>query len=226
MAIGGLVAGGGLVACGDDDDAAAPTAPTSAAATSAETTITADRCLVRVHGRSERGTPAQLRDGYVELAPDGNGDYGDGYEWRYADPDDFRAARSVLEEAITASECRRVVLNGFSNGAAFTAKLACAGETFGDTLVGVVIDDPVPDAAVIDCSPAPDVQIALYWTGGLADATPGASCNDLGWTCEGDELLGIDAYAAAIGVEAQPSPFDEHRWHRDAPELVRWLTAG
>lgn len=115
------------------------------------------------------------------------------------------------------------MLNGFSNGAAFAAKLYCRGETFGGTVVGVVVDDPVPDEAVVDCQPADEVDVALYWTGALTEAMPGASCADLHWVCEGSELLGIDAYAAAIGTPILASPHDEHRWHRDAPQLLAWL---
>jgi hypothetical protein len=61
-----------------------------------------------------------------------------------------------------------VVLSGFSNGASFVGKLVCSGETFGERLVGVVIDDPVPDLGVADCAPNSTVKTAPYWTGELA----------------------------------------------------------
>lgn len=213
-----------LAACGDDDTAGAgPTAQSGTPRQSGDDDVSAERCVVRLHGRSERGAATAVNGGVAEIAPSGNAEYGQGREWRYASDDEFGAARSTVADAIAAVGCRRVALDGFSNGAAFAAKLYCSGETFGDTLVGVVVDDPVPDTAVLDCAPADGVDVALYWSGGLTEAAAGASCDELGWTCEGDELLGIDAYAKALGVEVQASPFDEHRWYRDAPELAAWL---
>ena len=86
-----------------------------------------------------------------------------------------------------------------------------------------VVDDPVPDEGVLACDPAPDTEIVLYWTGALAStARPGWSCSDGDWTCEGGVTIGIDAYAEALGVEVQPSPFTEHNWYWDAPELQDW----
>ena len=35
-------------------------------------------------------------------------------------------------------------------------------------------------------------------------------------------LIGIDAYAEALGTDVLSSPFDEHQWYLDAPELAQW----
>ena len=77
---------------------------------------------------------------------------------------------------------------------------------------------------MLDCAPDEQAELALYWTGALDDlATPGAECEDLDWTCAGESLLGIERYAAALGTTANTSPYADHEWHRDAPELALWL---
>lgn len=116
-----------------------------------------------------------------------------------------------------------MVLHGFSNGAAFTASLYCSGESFEGRLRGVVIDDPVTDEAVHDCDPPAGVPAALYWTGSLTEAQPGVRCEDIGYTCSGEVILGIDAYATELGVEVQASPHTDHTAFPDAPELLEWL---
>ena len=73
------------------------------------------------------------------------------------------------------------------------------------------------------CACASGVDVALYWTGALTIATAGTDCESISYTCEGERLIGIDAYADELGTVAQPSPHDEHVWYRDAPELTAWL---
>jgi hypothetical protein len=115
------------------------------------------------------------------------------------------------------------VLDGFSNGAAFAAKLYCRGETFGGRLVGVIVDDPVVDHAVEGCSPARGVRIALYWTGALdGTSQPGWNCAQQDWTCEGGTTIGIDAYQGALGVARRPSVHGTHAWFQEPPELSSW----
>ncbi len=207
-----------LAGCGDDDGGATPT-------TTLPDGFTAERCVVRLHGKSETGAEAELRDGIAELSPTGNGRAGDGHEWVYFPDEDYDAAVAVVGDLVEEVGCETVVVNGFSNGGAFAATMACRGETLDGTLVGVVVDDPPPDEGTIDCEVAEGVDVALYWTGALTQAEAGADCDDLGWTCLGGRLVGLDEYAASLGVEVQESPFDEHRWYRDAPEIDRWLDA-
>jgi pimeloyl-ACP methyl ester carboxylesterase len=215
-----LAVAAALSACSGDDGSSTPS-------TTLPEGLSADRCVVRLHGKSETGAEAEVRDGVAELAPTGNGEAGDGHEWVYDPEERYDEAVAVVADVVEQAGCTRVVLDGFSNGAAFAATVACRGETFGDTLVGVVVDDPPPDEGVVDCAPAPGVEVALYWTGALDEqAQPGADCDDIGWTCAGGRLLGLDAYAEALGVEVQESPYDEHRWYRDAPEIEAWLAAG
>src|SRR5690606_25990358 len=78
-----------------------------------------DQCVVRVHGRSERGSAALVVDGRGELAPDGNAEFADGFEWRYADETEFESGRDAVRDVIFAAGCSQVVMNGFSNGASF-----------------------------------------------------------------------------------------------------------
>lgn len=188
--------------------------------------FSAERCLVRVHGRSDAGAAPKMVDGYAELAPDANEAFdGGGRVWVYDTEDSAAAARGQVVEVIDDAGCEQVVLHGFSNGAAFVASMVCGGETFDGRLVGAVVDDPVTDDASPDCAPDPSVDVAVYWTGGLTEGVAGASCEELGWTCAGgDELIGIDEFAARLGAEVQESPYDEHRPYLDAPELTDWLT--
>ena len=187
--------------------------------------FSAERCLVRVHGRSDTGAPPERRDGYAVVAPDGNERFDSGGRvWVYDDEASYASARERLVEVIEAVGCEQVVLHGFSNGAAFVGSLVCRGETFDGRLRGAMIDDPVPDDSSPDCSPDPGVQLVLYWTGGLAEAVAGTPCDDLGWTCAGTELVGVEEYARRLGIEVTTSAHDEHRPYDDAPELTEWLS--
>jgi hypothetical protein len=205
-------------ACGDDSPSASPP-------TTFPPDFTAEDCLVTLHGRSGDGAVPTHHADWAELAPGGNEAWaGGGRVWRYDTAEAMEEASGIVEEVVDAAGCERVAIHGFSNGAAFAGALACSGDTLGGRLVGVVVDDPVPDDSSPECAPDPDVAIAVYWTGGLAEAEPGASCEDLGWTCAGgDRLVGIDAYAERLGAPVQRSPHRDHRAHRDAPEIAEWL---
>lgn len=205
-------------ACSDDEDAGERVPIRS--------DVSAERCLVRLHGRSGTGSVPEERDGYAVVSPTGNDPIDGGFQWLYAEPADLESAIGEVEGWLDEVGCDTVVLNGFSNGGAFAAKLYCEGETFGERVVGVVVDDPVPDRSVVDCAPAEGVDVALYWTGGLTEATAGTPCADLGWTCDGEELLGIEAFAEELGAPVQESPNDRHDWFHDAPELADWLSSG
>ena len=209
-----------LAACGADQ------APEVAPTTTAPVGLEADACLVRVHGRGDTGALPVERDGYVELAPTGNAVDGDGHVWLYGDDEEYTAALARITSAVEAVGCERVVLNGFSNGGGFVGRLLCRGEDLDGALRGVVLDDPVPDEGATGCAPPPSTQVAVYWTGALTAAAPGTSCASIGYVCFGDEVVGIDAYAASVGAEVQASPNTEHVWFREAPETTAWLDVG
>jgi acetyl esterase/lipase len=121
----------------------------------------------------------------------------------------------------------RVAVHGFSNGAAFAAALVCSGESLDQRLIGVVIDDPVTDAATVDCRPAEGVAIALYWTGALAEQAPiGTECSSIDWTCSGPVVRGIEATADDLDVEVMASPYTDHVMYVEAAEPREWLAAG
>lgn len=210
-----VVATLGVAGCGGDEGAGQQTAP-SAAATSAGT---AETCVILLHGKGMTGGPTTESNGHRVIAPTGNAEAWGASEWRYFPDDRYEEARQIVHAA--ADGCGRVVVGGFSNGASFAAALYCRGETLDDRLTAVVIDDPVTDAGVENCAPAPTVSATLYWTGALvADGPVGADCDDLDWTCQGGVVLGIDAYAAALDLPIVESPENGHTWYRDAPELA------
>jgi hypothetical protein len=202
-----------LVGCADDSGPSSAEAPSTVATT--------DRCVVRLHGKGGEGAEAVVRDGTTFISPDGNAEGWGARQWLYFPDAEYTAARNVVGGAIQG--CEQVIVDGFSNGAAFAAKLYCRGETFDGRLVRVVVDDPVVDAGVEGCTPDPSVDVTLYWTGALAGtAQSGWDCAEADWTCEGGHTIGIDAYAEALGTQPQPSPFEDHQWFLDAPELSQW----
>lgn len=203
------------VSCGGGDDGSSATTDEVL-----DSVAAAERCVVQLHPKGADGTETTIEDGVTFIAPRGNAEGWGGRQWLYFPEDRYAEARAVIATAI--EPCARAVIDGFSNGASFAAKLYCKGETFGGRVVGVVVDDPVVDGAVDGCAPAPDVELTLYWTGALTQAVAGWDCTEQDWTCEGGATIGLDAYAAALGVAPTPSPFDDHQWYVDAPELSDW----
>lgn len=203
-----------FTACGSGSDAADSDQPPP----------TGDRCLVLFHGKGGRGEKTSVgADGVVKIVPNGNQKDGDGRKWIYFPDAEYTSAVVAVREKIDASQCKQVIVGGFSNGAAFAAKIACRGETFGNRVVGYVVDDPVPDAATQGCARDAAVPLTLTWTGGLADtAKPGWECSDGGWICEGGTTLGIDAYAAGLGVPITPSARTKHEYWSENPALTAW----
>jgi hypothetical protein len=173
-----------------------------------------------LHGKGGGGQAERTGDDGVRRSfPAGNESGWGGRQWLYYPDTDYQRARTIVADDVAAGRCARVVVYGFSNGAAFAAKLYCRGETFGGTVVGYVIDDPVVDHAVTGCA-RPAVRIVLYWTGGI-DQPDGWPCGD--WTCEGDSTIGIARYEAAIGVVRKPSIHKTHQQYGDPPELRDWV---
>lgn len=215
----GLVAA--VTACGGtaEPDLAAETAPPAIATDGS--VAAAGRCLVRLHGKGGTGADTVTQGDVTIVSPTGNADGWGARQWLYFPDDDYEAARQIVVDSV--GGCVEVIVNGFSNGASFAASLYCRGETLDGRLVGVVIDDPVTDQAVEGCSGDQSVAVTLYSTGALEEtATPGWSCDEGDWTCQGGRTIGIDAYAAALGVPPTASPFTDHQWFLDAPELDDW----
>jgi hypothetical protein len=210
-----LVASTTFIACATGSDGSAGRTATQGGP------ATTERCLLRLHGKGGGGTETVVEGDTSVISPDGNSNGWGGRQWLYFPDDEYQTARDVVDAA--SAGCAEVIINGFSNGAAFAAKLYCQGETLDGRLIRLVLDDPVVDAAVQDCDPDPSVGLVLYWTGALDEqAQPGWDCGEADWTCEGGRTVGIDAYAEALRTRPQASPYQDHEWFLDAPELEEW----
>ena len=173
-----------------------------------------------LHGKGGGGQAEWTgSDGVRHSFPAGNAAGWGGLQWLYFPEGNYQAARNIVANDVAAGGCGRVVVYGFSNGAAFAAKLYCRGETFGGKVVGFVIDDPVVDHGVEGCA-RPPVHVVIYWTGGI-DQADGWPCGD--WTCEGDSTIGIARYEADVGVVRKPSINTTHQQYVDPPELHSWF---
>ena len=180
-------------------------------------------CVVRLHGKGGTGSAATEQRGVTYLAPTGNASGWGGRQWLYFPEAGYQAGLLAVAASIDGAGCTRVILDGFSNGAAFAAKLYCRGESFGGRLARVIVDDPVTDHAVAGCGPAAGVAITLYWTGALeGQAQPGWNCAAADWTCEGGSTIGIASYAAALATTATASPMGGHTPYANPPELTRF----
>jgi hypothetical protein len=129
---------------------------------------------------------------------------------------------TIISNAITSNACGQVIIHGFSNGAAAAGAMYCKGETFSNKVVGYIIDDPVADHAVEGCARPVGVRAAIYWTGGLNGMPAGSDCVAADWTCQGNSIIGIDAYAQLVGVAYKQSIQTGHAPYGNPPELTQW----
>ncbi|HVU00454.1 MAG TPA: hypothetical protein VHE30_01835 [Polyangiaceae bacterium] len=180
------------------------------------------KCVVHLHGKGGSGAPATVVGDVTHLRPAGNDVGWSGRQWVYFPAARLAEVRAIVVRATTDAACGRVVVHGFSNGAAAAAKLYCRGESLGDTVVGYVIDDPVPDHGVEPCRPRAGTKLALYSTGALSQAKDGWDCASADWTCEGGSAIGLPRYAAALKVAVRPSPSTKHEEHPSPPEERDW----
>jgi hypothetical protein len=186
-------------------------------------TVAGKRCVVHLHGKSGKGGPTTETGGVTHLSPTGNADGWGGRQWLYFPDSEYATVRSIVQGTIASAGCDKVVVHGFSNGAAAAAKLFCRGERFDGHAVGYVIDDPVVDHGVDGCNKDSGAKVKLYWTTGLSNAVDGWSCKEADWTCEGGTTIGIEKYAAALGVPATPSVNQKHEVYPTPPEYAEWL---
>ena len=211
-----------LLACGNGNEVA----DEPVASTSVDAQSTGGRCVVRLHGKGGDGSSSTIEDDVVDLYPAGNAEGWGGRQWLYFPDEHYDEALAIVVNAVDDAGCTSAAIGGFSNGASFAAAIYCRGEDLGGRLRGVVIDDPVTDHGADTCSPAANVDAALYWTTALdRSAPPGTDCEAIDWTCLGGDVIGIDAFATNLGLPIQPSPFTAHTWYVDAPELVSWLSS-
>ena len=185
------------------------------------TTPAGGRCVVRLHGKGGSGAPTTTAGDVTVISPTGNSDGWGAKQWLYFPAAEYDAARGDRADAVAG--CGPIIVDGFSNGASFAAAMYCHGETFDGRLVRVVIDDPVTDHAVDDCTPAPGVDRHA-----VRDGRPRAA------GAGGDEVRrarldvrgGRDArhrgVGRALGVPRQQSPHTDHQPYADPPELNDW----
>jgi len=183
----------------------------------------AKKCVLLLHGKSGGAQPSFVTAGIEHLRPGGNGSGWGGREWRYFPESGYAQVRETLVTALDAAGCGQAIVQGFSNGGAAAAKLYCRGEDFGGRVIGYIIDDPVPDEAVLGCKPRAGMRVKLYWTGGLNVATDGWSCAAQDWTCEGGRTIGIARYARELGTEAAQSIHTTHAEYASPPEATAWF---
>jgi hypothetical protein len=202
---------------------ATPSAPAdgSAAAHDGGAAAPEQRCVVFLHGKSGTGFPTERGASYLRVGPTGNADGWGGRQWLYFPEAKLAELRTLVGDAIAREGCTEVILHGFSNGGAAVAKLYCTGERFGGRVIGYVMDDPVPDHAADGCAPAAGTQAKLYWTTALTPA-PGWSCSEQDWTCEGGSTVGIQKFAANLGLSVTPSVHTRHEPTLDPPEYRSW----
>ena len=147
-------------------DARAPPAPSNSANTPVST---GQGCILYLHGA---GTPPGNYDeswGGIKYLGPHSGNNEQPWFWLYDgphnfqnDPGDTNQPYNQLVADLTATldsnDCGPTMLYGASNGGGFAARIYCSGEDFGGRMWGVMVDDPVPDAGVIGCSPSSNVQ--------------------------------------------------------------------
>jgi hypothetical protein len=156
------------------------------------------RCIVMLHGKGANGTATYQSDGTYLIAPSGNAVSGTGRQWLYASPDEFVQASDIVANAIRSVGCTQVVVAGFSNGGALAAKLYCRGVTFGGTVVGIIINDPVTDQSIDPCNPITS-NVVLTQSDELAGYIGVGGPCPTSWTCEGS-LVSQAVYAARLGL--------------------------
>jgi hypothetical protein len=179
------------------------------------------KCVVFLHGKSGAGFSTERMPAYWLVGPTGNTEGWGGKQWLYFPEARFVEVRQLIRKALQDNACTQAILHGFSNGAAAVAKLYCRGESFEGTVLGYVIDDPVPDHGADTCAPPPGAKARLYWTGALT-APDGWRCADGDWTCEGGTTVGIQKYAANLRLPATQSVNNRHEPYANPPEYRSW----
>jgi hypothetical protein len=186
-------------------------------------TVAGKRCVLHMHGKSGSGGPTLVTDGITHLHPNGNAEGWGGRQWLYFPENQYKGVRDIVAGSIAAAGCDKVVVHGFSNGAAAATKLYCRGERLSGHVLGYVIDDPVVDRAADACKPIPGTKLKLYWTSALTKAVAGWPCKDADWTCEGGSTIGIARFAQLLSTQVAPSMHKTHAEYLTPPEYAEWL---
>lgn len=113
-----------------------------------------------------------------------------------------------ITDAVNAAGCTgSLLLMGQSNGGAMAAKMYCRGYNFNGRLAGLILDDPVPDQAVLNCRPQSLKYKVYLYSDGLTNeanqaAPVGYRCSSMpsGWYCENDTALPRTQFEQAIAI--------------------------
>ncbi len=118
---------------------------------------------------------------------------------------------AYLTDYLDQNDCGPVMLYGASAGGGLAARIYCSGEDFGGRMWGVMVDDPVPDAGVIGCSPSPNVQRSLFVHSTELVETAATfvdnRCSqspvlEFPWYCQDDIGFDLAEYEAEIGQKS------------------------
>jgi predicted esterase len=113
-----------------------------------------------------------------------------------------------ITSVVNAAGCNgALLLMGQSNGGAMAAKMFCRGYNFNGRLSGLILDDPVPDQAVLNCNPQNLKYKTYLYSDGLTNEANQAGgvnyrCNSMPsqWYCENDTALPRTQFEQAIGM--------------------------
>ena len=131
------------------------------------------------------------------------------------DPGDSNPPYTQLVSNLTTTHdsngCGPTMMHGASNGGGFAARIYYSGEDFGGRLWGVMVDDRVPDAGVIGCSPSWNVRRSLFVHSTEVVETAASFVNDCcsdsplveyPWYCQDDIGFDLVEYEPHIGQES------------------------
>lgn len=171
-------------------------------------TASGKRCRIELHGKGGGGSGTFPSGDVTVISPNGNAPGWGGLQWLYFPESGYAEIVSGnnpgLVNLVNTNQCGQVIVYGFSNGAAMAAKLYCRGETFGGKLVGVMVDDPVPDHGVDNCARPAGVALKVYHSQQLADIVNSRNpCQSDDWTCEGGSTYSTAQYGSLIGQQGQ-----------------------
>ena len=203
--------------------------------------IPGEGCVVFIHGAGWSGAPytEDWGDKTFIWPYSGNDEWPhfwlyDGPFLTYGDDDTaYNAAVDNIRNSIDANNCGPVMITGASNGGAFLAKMYCRGEDFDGRLWAVHVDDPVPDAGVLNCTPSPTVIRTMFThsTQLVEEAAelPGGVCSATtsmygSWYCEDDRALTLAEYEAAIGETSILSRADHSGRASDETDFWQFVT--
>lgn len=188
--------------------------------------VSGRNCTLYLHGAGQQNNVSDTNtsDGFFYAQPRTPGIYNEAF-WEYDGPhtysqtpatgeSDYQTIRNYLENYLNSRNCGKTLVEGSSNGGGLAAKLYCRGEDFGQRVWAYVVDDPVMDMAVVNCSPSSNVR-RVYFThstelkndAAFAVNNHGGNCAyaGQGWYCHDNRTMTVAQYENYIGVDSVES---------------------